>query len=623
MLDNKVPDPPAEGGGDEGDVAFPQIVTALEQNVTCDSALFQESLWNSQALLFRHRVVRVRSRLSEEDASLSKELLDKIEQQGFEQVYTKYINAKTRQDAKFLGVLDQVLSSGDAVKDIADSNAGAMSTENDLVLPDLRDPASLSLMMSVVPEMAELDAHSKLPEAMRDAWIAQRFLNLMSMRKASFAHVIPAGISTEAIKFLYMSVLEHVAKEADAIRTNLTRKPPSSESFEKIEFKPSDAASERALNAFVKKIQAACVTSRLPQWVVTALQDQLLPFSYRPTADQLVVQMMDSFVSESQANLSRLDAHDRELVQHVEARLQQLEAKPFRVGTSIAEVIFYFLKLDHVESFEAEYNLLRYPPRQKENENVQAFANRAKSEYYHIGEMQMYSHLATPRFSEAYVDQVIFFGLRKNLFLQVTKEMALLGKTLIPGTCSTGSESAALDVISMDEFLKIADKQDKFLQLSNSAGTQNKASGKKKPNLPPRALNELEWNKKYYGSVAPASQNDPLAHDRPKLGQRRKDFPNLHRFKERKAGAARPQDVRAEVVRRAETNHKARNMNVKFNQMQLAAAADPDIEGGPVCLRCMLMHGKPFVGAAHALDQCTETLDSTPGPSSTSANLSF
>ena len=48
--------------------------------------------------------------------------------------------------------------------------------------------------------------------------------------------------------------------------------------------------------------------------------------------------------------------------QHLEARLQQLERKPFRVGTSIADVIFYFLKQDHVESFDDEYDLLRSPP---------------------------------------------------------------------------------------------------------------------------------------------------------------------------------------------------------------------------------------------------------------------
>ena len=44
-----------------------------------------------------------------------------------------------------------------------------------------------------------------------------------------------------------------------------------------------------------------------------------------------------------------------------EERLE-LERKPFRVGTSIADVIFYFLKQDHVESFDDEYDLLRSPP---------------------------------------------------------------------------------------------------------------------------------------------------------------------------------------------------------------------------------------------------------------------
>ena len=85
-----------------------------------------------------------------------------------------------------------MLSTGEAVKTIAESNSGStFATENDLVLPDLRDHAVLPLLLSIVPEIEELDAHSKLAESTRNAWIVQRILHLMSMRKAGFAHVVP------------------------------------------------------------------------------------------------------------------------------------------------------------------------------------------------------------------------------------------------------------------------------------------------------------------------------------------------------------------------------------------------------------------------------------------------
>ena len=51
----------------------------------------------------------------------------------------------------------------------------------------------------------EPDAHSKLAESTRNAWIVQRILHLMSMRKADFAHVVPNRISAEALKFMYLS----------------------------------------------------------------------------------------------------------------------------------------------------------------------------------------------------------------------------------------------------------------------------------------------------------------------------------------------------------------------------------------------------------------------------------
>ena len=57
---------------------------------------------------------------------------------------------------------------------------------------------------------------------------------------------------------------------------------------------------------------------------------------------------------------------------------------------------------------------------------------------------------------------------------------------------------------------------------AKSAGNSGKASDKKAK--APRALGKREWNKRYWGSISPATEADPLASNPAKLGQRRVDF---------------------------------------------------------------------------------------------------
>ena len=75
----------------------------------------------------------------------------------------------------------------------AQSNSGStFATENDLVLPDLRDHAVLPLLLSIVPEIEELDAHSKLAESTRNAW---PYLSLWSRHRKSVLPLRPLSAS--------------------------------------------------------------------------------------------------------------------------------------------------------------------------------------------------------------------------------------------------------------------------------------------------------------------------------------------------------------------------------------------------------------------------------------------
>ena len=257
------------------------------------------------------------------------------------------------------------------------------------------------------------------------------------------------------------------------------------------------------------------VDYRVPQQVISADMERLLPLSNRTPAVPLIVRAAERFAAEVRAKIRANDSvpdGDLALMRHVEARVHELRKDfPFKIGADVAEVLFYFMKLGHVESLEDEKNTYCNPLRQERGESVTAWADRVAAHYAYLNGKQTYANSEEDQYLDREIRRATLFGLRQPLYDRVTKAMAFQDVTLIDGASSTGSKSVLLKVISLPAWIELADKENQHLAESPPAPARRNASGGTKPGARYPAINKKQWAKAYGNArVDPAKQDDPL-----------------------------------------------------------------------------------------------------------------